>query len=120
MATKTMPTITKADVATWAQHNDTLTGLFAELEEVGDKLTRLITLINEEIEEAASFVQGIADEAEVEFEERSERWQESEAGEEYKGWYEMVAELAGQIEPLDEIEIPGCPDWVGEDLPEQA
>ena len=55
-------------------------------------------------EEAKAFVQGLADTFRSDFDDKSERWQESDRGQEIVGWIETFEEA--EIEELTEASLP--------------
>jgi hypothetical protein len=120
MATTRMRHVTSDDLKAWGDATLRLQALFDDLPDAVEKVNDLIGDINGAIEDATGIVQEIADEAQSDFEERSERWQQGDAGSEYQGWVEQLTELIGNMEQLDAFEAPEPPEWVNEDLPEQA
>lgn len=61
-----------------------------------------LAALNESIEQAAQFMCDLHADAQSEFDERSEKWQESDRGQEFSAW---VEEFQQEI-PLVEIEFP--------------
>jgi uncharacterized protein YukE len=120
MTTTKMRDLTSADVETWALYQGELRGLFDAVATATAELTGTISDFNMKVEEAQGFVNEIADEAENEFNERSQKWQEGEAGQEYQAWCEQIRDFASQLEPIDEIDEPEEPTWLDEDLPERS
>lgn len=89
----------------------------AGLTALNETLQAAVDEYNSTLEDVASFADGIAADAEAEIEDRSERWQEGDAGQAAKQFAEVWRELANKAEAI-EIDMPGeleQPD--GGDLP---
>lgn len=75
---------------------------------------------NNKVGELKSVYEGIANDARGYFDERTERWQESETGQAYEEWVEQLEELdieEVEIELPEEIDFPDdIPDLEGADF----
>lgn len=73
---------------------------------------------NEIVEEARGFVEDIASEREGEWDDKSERWQESDRGEAARDWFEQWQSAAEcDIETIDDLE-PVLPEFDPVDVSE--
>jgi hypothetical protein len=70
-----------------------------------DALEKARSAYNAAIADLRGIIQDLADEAQAYFDERSERWQASEAGNEYGEWAVELAEAAERLPDLEEFEI---------------
>jgi hypothetical protein len=83
-----------------------------------------VTKFNDLCSKARELCSGIAQEAEQDLGDKSEKWMESEKGQAAQAWQELWAEI--ELDDIDyqwpdelEIEIPNYPDSLS-DLPEEA
>jgi len=83
----------------------------------GEALTTAIQTYNEQLEEARSFVGTIAEDMRGEFDEKSEKWQEGDKGQEVQAWVEawegvdledVEVEIPEAIEEIDADEDAGA------------
>ena len=98
-----------------------ITAIYEEMDQVRthaeEELARLVMELSEPMETARGVLEDAANAAEEYYDERSEKWLESEAGEAYGEWKENLRRLADDlgedIEPpqIGEVEQP---DWIGE------
>lgn len=68
-----------------------------------------LTAYNEVVEKAKVFANEVAEELQGEFDERSEKWQESDAGESFQGWiteWDNATLDEAEIDFPDEVESP--------------
>jgi hypothetical protein len=105
--------------ANMASTYDDLDTLFNDFTEAAAKLF-------EELEGFQETAREVMDDAAMEadnyFDERSEKWQEDEAGERYGEWRDTLRQLADELAETQErpdISSPDRPDWLGQ-LDEQA
>jgi hypothetical protein len=94
---------------------------YAEIEELftsfASECERLWLELDGFQQDAARVLDDAATEAELYFDERSEKWQEGEAGERYAEWRDELRRLADDLNEDTErpdIETPERPDWLGE------
>lgn len=73
----------------------------AAANEAHEKLTTAAEAANKVISDAADFRQGRVEEMQAYFDERSEKWQESDAGEAYLAWVSAWEDV-----DLDEADVP--------------
>lgn len=94
--------------------NEQMIELFAAVEEA-------IESYNGTVRDAAEYVSTIAQDAESAFDERSERWQESERGERFREWVDEWMNVVldeVQIEQPEEVDVPDlCAAETLENLP---
>ena len=62
------------------------------LEQAWDKVDSALTAYNEAVGEANSWREGIAGDMQTYFDERSEKWQEGDKGQEYASWKQQFEE----------------------------
>jgi oligoendopeptidase F len=80
--------------------------------------------LNEEIELGKNWVEAVAQEQNDYFDNKTEKWQEGESGQNYDAWKELYENVTGTdeltIEFPDPIEVPDCelPDEL-ENLPDE-
>lgn len=105
-------------------YNDKLAELYQELhdtvEELGSELLSDIGDLDRScLEEAEQFAEEVRDSLTEFFDARSERWQESEKGQEYQSWIDEWESAAGSIgDPQDFVEVHEVyedPDYAGWD-----
>lgn len=78
------------------------------LARVRDRLEGALASYNERVSEFRSIYDGIHEEAQSYFDERSQRWQQSDAGRVYQAWLDQLADPdIGEAE----LEIPELPDF---------
>lgn len=106
-----------------------LSRLDQELDAAGDKLIEAIQTFNtwkqewwqkvaeaQEaynalVSEAKELVEGLRDEVETYYDERSEKWQESDRGQVYQGWLQEFQQIdleEADLEEPPELDIPDC------------
>ncbi len=82
------------------------------MEAASAKVEQAVEAVNSAITDADSWREGVAAEMEDYASQRSERWQESEAGQNYLAWKEQfeVAFLAVEMTMPDPLEMPDADD----------
>ena len=83
----------------------------AAMEEEQDKVQGKLNALNEKIREASDWATGIASEMQSYYDEKSERWQEGENGENYLSWkeeYEGLSTDDVEIDFPEDMEVPVC------------
>ncbi len=87
----------------------------AALASIRDRLEAAVSTYNERIADLRSVYEDIASEARSYFEDRSERWQESDAGQTYSEWVDQLENIEMEdvdIEMPEELELPdSIPDF---------
>lgn len=87
------------------------------VETAKDEVQGKLNTLNEKITEAGEWTESIASDMDSYYEEKSERWQEGEKGQEYSAWkeeYENFSADSVDVDFPDDIEVPDC--TVGDDL----
>jgi hypothetical protein len=82
-----------------------------------DSLAACVNELNEHREELHAILDRFASDAEGYFDERSDKWQESDAGSVYSDWKDDLRRLADELEEeIDPPELPELdePNWVAE------
>lgn len=79
-----------------------------ELSSVVDSLNDLLQNYNEILDEVDSFREDLVRQMEEYYDERSERWQQGEAGESYSEWKDVYAGI--DLSEVPEIETPELPE----------
>lgn len=84
-------------------------------------LNAIIAQYNEKLGEAETWREEITSDMQSYIDERSDKWQEGEAGSEYSEWLDTFVELS--FDAVEEVIIPDLPEFVLaqqiEDLPDQ-
>jgi len=127
--------LSKAENTRKSELEGDLNKVFGEAEEAKDVLTDKIadlirefnegplTALNDKISEAQGFVEDIERERHDEYDEKSERWMESERGESASSWLSQWEMTAGELDAIPDIEVPeleidlGDPETLLSDLP---
>jgi uncharacterized protein YukE len=86
-----------------------------------EALNALVAKYNEKLSEAETWRDGITSDMEAYVDERSDKWQEGDAGSEYSEWMDTFADLS--FEAMEEVTAPDLPEFELaqqiEDLPDQ-
>jgi hypothetical protein len=83
----------------------------AVIEDAYAEINAALAPYNEIVEEARGFVEDIASEREGEWDDKSERWQESDRGQAARDWFEQWRSAAEcEIETIDDLE-PTVPEF---------
>ena len=97
---------------------DELFDKFIKAQEEADAIyVSIVEEINEAKEEVRGILDDVANEAEEYYDDKSEKWQESERGEAYGEWRDKLRELAdATAEDVEKPEPPEInrPDWIDE------
>lgn len=102
-------------------HAGNVSALYDEIEELVDKfwseIEAKLAELNGERQELHGILDDIVSEAETYYDERSEKWQESDAGSAYSDWKDGISFLRDQVD--DDVDAPDKPsferpDWVTE------
>ncbi len=114
-----MKKLTKAQVEARWRHMDALKASSETVEEAIDqynqtmqeaweKIEEAVSSYNEAIAQASEFKEEVYSEAQEYYDERSEKWQESDKGQSYQEWIdEWEADLDEiEVEQPDELEVP--------------
>jgi uncharacterized coiled-coil DUF342 family protein len=83
--------------------NSAITDFNNAVESAKEPVTEAWTAYNEIVQEANALLEELASDAQNYFDERSEKWQEGDAGEQYNQWIEQFQE---EICEIDEIDFP--------------
>jgi hypothetical protein len=83
------------------QHSDLL--------EAVREFNALVTKHNEKVQETTTFLEELKGDMEGYFEERSEKWQEGDAGQDYQAWIDAVGEAIDGLEQVEEVDEPEEP-----------
>jgi hypothetical protein len=75
-----------------------------EIMEAQIRLTAAIEVYNERVDDARAFAEGVASEMDDYMSDRSDRWQESDAGSAYSAWKEEWENA--DFSPLDMEDLP--------------
>ena len=114
-----MKALTSSDIKLWQSHRAHARKCFDDVAKAVDAANTAVETFNAVVQQACQLATTWADAAEEYYQERSERWQEDEAGQAYQAWSSELRDLAVRVEQLDEIEAPDEPDWLQEDPQEQ-
>jgi uncharacterized protein with NRDE domain len=94
----------------------------AAITEHFEKVQAAVDAYNESVSDAQSFMEEVATDIRSYIEDRSEKWQESDKGQEYSGWadeWEGTLDTA-EIGPPEEIEVPDNVAPTFEDIAEEV
>ena len=100
-----------------AELETAITNFNSVVEDEQDKVNGKLNALNEKIGEAREWAEGIASDMQSYYDEKSERWQEGDNGQNYSSWKEEYENLsADEVEVTfpDDLEVPDC--TVAEDL----
>jgi hypothetical protein len=114
-----MKRLSAADLKAWEEHRAEAEKAHDELMKAHNDFSDAVAVYNDAISELTSLATTRADYAEAHQQERSERWQEGEAGQDYSAWAEQLRALADGFETLEPPDEPDTPDWLNEDPPEE-
>lgn len=98
-----------------------LKAMFVDYDRIKDAAEAELNLLVEQMNDIRIAIHEVLDEAkgdaESYFDERSEKWQESDRGSAYSDWKDKLDQLAGEVE--EEFEQPSWesmdePSWIGE------
>lgn len=70
-----------------------------------EELATALTAYNENVNDLKGLLESERDEAQEEWDSKSERWQESDNGTNAAEWIDSLTEIIGQLDPLDDIEF---------------
>lgn len=95
----------------WRNLDDIQTNLFAKIQAIVADINEARSIYSGKLEDAKRVVDQFADEMESEYDDKSERWQESERGELVREWIDEIRSKSDEIEELDdysleELELP--------------
>lgn len=91
-----------------------------QLKEAVDQYNELIGAYNEVLNEAKGFLEDLVSEGESYRDDKSERWQESDAGLEHANWIDEIEQFGSDLEELElleEIEVPEFADSLEDNVP---
>lgn len=77
---------------------DAVTTYNAAVEDARSSINDFITAFNTALGNAKDFIEGVRDDAQTEFDEKSEKWQESDRGSQVQSW---IDEMEGHADTLD-------------------
>jgi len=83
----------------------------AAMEKAKDEVQGKLNALNEKLQEAGEWVGGITSDMQSYYDEKSERWQESEPGQNYSSWKEDHESLSFdevEIDFPEDLELPDC------------
>ena len=106
-----MKSLNKAQEKARADIVETLRVITAEIEQQVSEVNELIAKYNDELGNVEELRDEIVGEMEAYYEDRSEKWQEGEKGQNYSAWKDQWEVL--DITPLDDIDAPDL------DLPDE-
>jgi hypothetical protein len=122
-----MKKFSKAQLAERDAHNAAITTAHAEMEEAIQTyndarrlayihLMEKINSYNEAINSANEWLDGLHSEAESYYDEKSEKWQEGDAGSTYQSWLDVLGTELEVVEEPDEPEDLEVPESVADHL----